>query len=128
MHLLRNGYKDCDIVKKEITRLVKIKEDNSIAKKKIYQLIIVLSTAYSEIDKMFIDEIKNAEDRKRYIITNYLCYYFPCISKICKTGSSCLHFNEQKSYGLIHYILNMKEHNIDWDYVINSLTIVSEKI
>jgi hypothetical protein len=127
LHLLRNGYKNCDTVKNEINRLVKIKDSNSTAKKKIYQLIIVLSTSYSEIDKMFIDEMKNAEDRKRYIITNYLFYYFPCISNICRTTSGCLHFQEKKKHGLIHYILNMKEH-IDWDYIINGLTNVSENI
>jgi hypothetical protein len=128
LHLLRNGYKDCDIVKNEINRLVTIKDSNSTAKKKIYQLIIVLSTSYSEIDKMFIDEMKSAEDRKRYIITNYLFYYFPCISNLCKTTSGCLHFKEKRKHGLIHYILNMKEHNIDWDRVINALTSVSETI
>lgn len=128
LHLLRNGYKNCDVVKKEINRLVTIKDSNSTAKKKIYQLIIVLSTSYSEIDKMFIDEMKSAEDRKRYIITNYLFYYFPCISNLCKTTSGCLHFKEKRKHGLIHYILNMKEHNIDWDRVINALTNVSENI
>ena len=126
LHLLRNGYKNCPVVKKELEKLVCYKDENSNTKKQIYQLMIVLNTAYSEIDKMFLDEIKTAEDRKRYLISNHLCYYLPCLSRCFKNTSSCCYHRETKGNGLIYFILNMKENAQDWGGIMTKVNEISE--
>ena len=57
----------------------------------IYETLITLSTAYIEVDRVFADEMANAEIRKRW----FLCLtFFPCISsfvpKLKKAKNSLL--------------------------------------
>ncbi len=128
LKLISTGYKKCKEVNGELKKLICYKDRNSGTKKQIYQLLIVLNTAYSEIDRMFLDEIKNAEDKKRYLITNQLCYYLPFIGRLFRRSSSCCYHRENKSTSLIYFILNMKDkEQHDWRSVMNNVNAVSEE-
>lgn len=126
LHLIKNGYKHCSVVKKELEKLICYKDENSSTKKQIYQLMIVLNTAYSEIDRMFLDEIKSAEDKKRYLISRHMCYYLPCLTRMFRNTSSCCYHTEKKGSGLIYFILNMKENEQNWGDIMEKVNEVSE--
>lgn len=126
LHLIRNGYNNCPIVKSELEKLICYKDENSSTKKQIYQIMIVLSTAYSEIDRMFLDEVKMAEDKKRYLLTSYLCYYLPFFTRIFRNTSSCCYHSEKRGNGLIYYILNLKEYEQDWSDIMKKVNSVSD--
>ena len=80
-----------NMIEFEIEKLIKYKTHTSERRKLIYETIITLSTAYIEIDKVFLDEMDNAEIRKKWC----LCLsFFPCITccipKLKKTKNSLL--------------------------------------
>lgn len=128
LKLLNTGYKKCKVVNAELKKLICYKDRNSGTKKEIYQLLIVLNTAYSEIDRMFLDEIKNAEDKKRYLITNHICYYLPFLACLFKNSSSCCYHREKKGNSLIYFILNIKDKETqDWNALLTRVNEVSEE-
>jgi hypothetical protein len=79
------------MIENEIDKLFKYKRLSVVKIQLIYETIITLSTAYIEIDKVFLDEMDNAEIKKNWCICLYL---FPCITccipKLKKTKNSLL--------------------------------------
>ncbi len=100
----------------ELNRLIGYKRENNKKKKKIYETMISLSSAYAEIDKMFSYEIEKAENKRRYFITENLCFYLPCIKNCIESiWNICLikSFAEQKRYfGLIHNIMWSRDESL----------------
>ena len=84
---------------------------------KIYDTLISLSSAYAEIDKMFSHEIEKAEQKRRYWITDNLCFYCPGI-KSCIDFLLCFCISRKNKYkgqhdvGLIHKIMWSKDEKI----------------
>ena len=80
-----------NMIEFEIEKLIKYKTHTSERRKLIYETIISLTTAYIEVDKVFIDEMRTAESRKKW----WCCLQvFPfitfCMPKLRKHNSSLL--------------------------------------
>ena len=56
------------MIENEIDKLFKYKRLSIVKSQLIYETIITLSTAYIEIDKVFLDEMDNAEIRKKWCL------------------------------------------------------------
>ena len=87
-NITRETYK---MIEDEIDRLFEYKKRSIKKTQLIYETLITLSTAYIEVDKVFADEMTNAETRKKW----FLCLtFFPCISsfvpKLKKAKNSLL--------------------------------------
>ena len=87
-NITRETYK---MIEEEIDRLFEYKKRSIKKTQLIYETLITLSTAYIEVDKVFADEMTNAETRKKW----FLCLtFFPCISsfvpKLKKAKNSLL--------------------------------------
>jgi hypothetical protein len=79
------------MIEEEIDRLFEYKKRSIKKTQLIYETLITLSTAYIEVDRVFADEMTNAETRKKWC----LCLtFFPCISsfvpKLKKAKNSLL--------------------------------------
>jgi hypothetical protein len=79
------------MIEAEIDRLFEYKKRSIKKIQLIYETLITLSTAYIEVDRVFADEMTNAETRKKWC----LCLtFFPCISsfvpKLKKAKNSLL--------------------------------------
>ena len=79
------------MIELEIEKLIKYKTHTSERRKLIYETIITLTTAYIEVDKVFIDEMRTAEHRKKW----WCCLHmFPfitcCMPKLRKHNSTLL--------------------------------------
>ena len=74
-HLTNSSKK---MIEDEIEKLIMHKKQSIERIKLIYETIITLTTAYIEIDRVFIDEMENAEIRKRWWL---LLHVFPCITR-----------------------------------------------
>ena len=116
---LLNYHKDENekIISEELDLLIYYKRENNRKKKKIYDTLISLSSAYAEIDKMFSHEIEKAEQKRRYWITDNLCFYCPGI-KNCLDFLLCFFISRKNKYkgqhdvGLIHKIMWSKDEKI----------------
>jgi hypothetical protein len=67
------------MIETELDNLIINKNRSILRRKIIYESIISLTTAYTEIDKIFIDEMKYAESRKAWGCFIYfipLSHYF----------------------------------------------------
>ena len=87
-NITRETYK---MIEDEIDRLFEYKKRSIKKTQLIYETLITLSTAYIEVDRVFADEMTNAETRKKW----FLCLtFFPCISsfvpKLKKAKNSLL--------------------------------------
>jgi len=87
-NITRETYK---MIEEEIDRLFEYKKRSIKKTQLIYETLITLSTAYIEVDRVFADEMTNAETRKKWC----LCLtFFPCISsfvpKLKKAKNSLL--------------------------------------
>jgi len=87
-NITRETYK---MIEEEIDRLFEYKKRSIKKTQLIYETLITLSTAYIEVDRVFADEMTNAETRKKW----FLCLtFFPCISsfvpKLKKAKNSLL--------------------------------------
>ncbi len=88
-------------VKDEITNILAFKNINHCKRKKLYEMIISLKSAYMEIDKLFTMELENDKIRNDYYIFSYLTPRYWCI-KDCKPPFKKLKGN------LLYKILNNK--------------------
>jgi len=97
----------------------------NLAKKKFINSIIYLKTAYIMIDRMFSQEILNAELRRKYCCSFFIYDCFPlCIKKlfiICNISSECclpINYKSDPTQGtLLEEILNF-----DNRYAIRGIT------
>ena len=79
------------MIEDEIEKLITHKKQSIDRIKLIYETIITLSTAYIEIDKVFMDEIENAEIRSRWWWSlHFFPYLVCCIPKLRKPKNSLL--------------------------------------
>ena len=79
------------MIENEIDKLFKYKRLSIVKSQLIYETIITLSTAYIEIDKVFLDEMDNAEIRKKWCLClSVLPCITCCIPKLKKTKNSLL--------------------------------------
>jgi hypothetical protein len=75
----------------EIEKLIKYKTHTSERRKLIYETIITLTTAYIEVDKVFIDEMKTAEIRKNWWCCLHIVPFITfCMPKLRKHNNSLL--------------------------------------
>jgi hypothetical protein len=63
---LLNSYPNSEAILNELERLFEFKRFNHIKRKKIYEQIISLKTAYMEIDKLFQTEIQNDKTKNQF--------------------------------------------------------------
>lgn len=79
------------MIEDEIDKLIIYKKQSIERLKLIYETIITLTTAYIEVDRVFMDEMENAERRKNWW---WCLQIFPCIicfmPKLKKTKNSLL--------------------------------------
>ena len=95
---MKNDISQCELLKYKdrYAQLV-------LAKKKFINNIIYLKTAFIMIDKMFSQEILNAEIRKRYCIRFFFYdYFFDIFCVFCNTRC-CLPANYKTDPILEHY-------------------------
>ena len=115
--IMKNNISDCELLKykSRYTELV-------LAKKKFINNIIYLKTAFIMIDKMFSQEILNAQIRKRYCIRFFFYdYFFDIFCLFCNTRC-CLPANyklDPISGTLLEEILNLNE-----SYITNGISDV----
>tara|TARA_Y100000591_G_scaffold142324_2_gene122284 strand:+ start:4467 stop:6176 length:1710 start_codon:yes stop_codon:yes gene_type:complete len=115
--IMKNNISDCELskYKARYTQLV-------LAKKKFINNIIYLKTAFIMIDKMFSQEILNAQIRKRYCIRFFFYdYFFDIFCLFCNTRC-CLPTNyklDPISGTLLEEILNLNE-----SYITNGISDV----
>lgn len=103
---LLNKHGNNESIIKELNCLFKFKEINHNKRKKLYEMIISLKSAYMEIDKLFATEIKNDKIKKDYCIG--FCYFpYSCCSKDCKPPLIKIKNN------LLYKILNNKSDIFD---------------
>ena len=104
------------MISDELDQLIYYKRENNRKKKKIYDTLISLSSAYAEIDKMFSHEIEKAEHKRRYWITDNLCFYCPGIKSLFDfLLCFCLSrrdISKKRDFGLIHKIMWTKDEKI----------------
>lgn len=115
--LIDNKYtEDEKTILEELDNLIFYKTENNKKKKKIYDTLISLSSAYAEIDKMFCHEIEKAEQKRRYWITDNLCFYCPGIKNVLDILLCfCTNRREtsrKRDFGLIHKIMWTKDEKI----------------
>ena len=115
--LIENKYtEDEKTILEELDNLIFYKTENNKKKKKIYDTLISLSSAYAEIDKMFCHEIEKAEQKRRYWITENLCFYCPGIKNVLDILLCfCMSRREtsrKRDFGLIHKIMWTKDEKI----------------
>tara|TARA_B100001287_G_C22685484_1_gene533221 strand:+ start:3821 stop:5713 length:1893 start_codon:yes stop_codon:yes gene_type:complete len=115
--LIENKYTDDEkTILEELDNLIFYKTENNKKKKKIYDTLISLSSAYAEIDKMFCHEIEKAEQKRRYWITENLCFYCPGIKNVLDVLLCfCINRREtsrKRDFGLIHKIMWTKDEKI----------------
>ena len=80
-----------NMIETEIDKLFKYKRLSIVKSQLISETIITLSTAYIEIDKLFLNEMYNAEIRKNWCICLFLFPYITCcIPKLKKPKNSLL--------------------------------------
>ena len=122
------------VILKELNKLIGYKKENNKKKKKIYETMISLSSAYAEIDKMFSYEIEKAENKRRYFITDNLCFYFPCIKNCIESiWNMCLFklkSEHKRDFGLIHKIMWSKNEGLSLNEIfdIDKIIINGESI
>ena len=122
------------VILKELNKLIGYKKENNKKKKKIYETMISLSSAYAEIDKMFSYEIEKAENKRRYFITDNLCFYFPCIKNCIESiWNMCLFklkSEHKRDFGLIHKIMCSKTEGLSLNEIfdIDKIMINGESI
>jgi hypothetical protein len=101
------------VITNELDQLIYYKRENNRKKKKIYDTLISLSSAYAEIDKMFSHEIEKAEQKRRYWITDNLCFYCPgikdCLDLLLCFCLSRRDISKKRDVGLIHKIMWTKD-------------------
>ena len=96
--------------------------------------MISLSSAYAEIDKMFSYEIEKAENKRRYFITENLCFYFPCIKNCIESiWNMCLFklkSEHKRDFGLIHKIMWSKNEGLSLNEIfdIDKIMINGESV
>ena len=122
------------VISKELNKLINYKKENNKKKKKIYETMISLSSAYAEIDKMFSYEIEKAENKRRYFITENLCFYFPCIKNCIESiWNMCLFklkSEHKRDFGLIHKIMWSKNEGLSLNEIfdIDKIMINGESV
>ena len=128
MRLINAYLKVNNLNKCEIDKIKKRYSQLSLIKKKYINNIIYLKTAYIMIDKMFTQEILNAQLRKKYFINFFFYDCFPlCIHKLfkyCNCNIDCClpkNFKSDPVDGtLLEEILNLSQTNS-----INNLNIIN---
>ena len=114
--LVYNKEENDKVISDELDQLIYYKRENNRKKKKIYDTLISLSSAYAEIDKMFSHEIEKAEHKRRYWITDNLCFYCPGIKSLFDfLLCFCLSrrdISKKRDLGLIHKIMWTKDEKI----------------
>jgi hypothetical protein len=79
------------MIEDEIDKLFDYKQKSVKKTQLIYETLITLSTAYIEVDKVFADEMFNAELRKKWCLClTCLPFMYFCIPKLRKTKNSLL--------------------------------------
>lgn len=121
--LLKNGYEDDKTITDELDDLIFYKKENNKKRKKIYETIISLSSAYAEINTMFSKEIEKAEDKRRYWVTENLCFYCPGFKKffdfiLCNFLRKHKYSSDDE-FGILNKILFTKEKQISYNDLIN---------
>lgn len=122
------------VILTELNRLIGYKKENNKKKKKIYETMISLSSAYAEIDKMFSYEIEKAENKRRYFISENLCFYCPCIKNCIESiWNMCLFklkSEHKRDFGLIHKIMCSKTEGLSLNEIfdIDKIMINGESI
>ena len=98
---LLNKYPKSKNLKQEISNILKFKDINHYKRKKLYEMIISLKSAYMEIDKLFSMELENDKIRNDYCIFRLISPTYWC-TKDCKPPLKKLKHN------LLYKILNNK--------------------
>jgi len=98
---LLNKYPKSKNLKEEISNILKFKDINHYKRKKLYEMIISLKSAYMEIDKLFSMELENDKIRNDYCIFRLISPTYWC-TKDCKPPLKKLKHN------LLYKILNNK--------------------
>tara|TARA_B100000900_G_scaffold415679_1_gene446560 strand:- start:1079 stop:2722 length:1644 start_codon:yes stop_codon:yes gene_type:complete len=98
---LLNKYPKSKNLKQEISNILKFKDINHYKRKKLYEMIISLKSAYMEIDKLFSMELDNDKIRNDYCIFRLISPTYWC-TKDCKPPLKKLKHN------LLYKILNNK--------------------
>ena len=123
-----------EVILTELNRLIGYKKENNKKKKKIYETMISLSSAYAEIDKMFSYEIEKAENKRRYFISENLCFYCPCIKNCIESiWNMCLFklkSEHKRDFGLIHKIMWSKNQGLSLNEIfdIDKIMINGESV
>lgn len=103
---LLNKHGNVSSIISELNKLFAFKQRNHNKRKKIYEMIISLKSAYMEIDKLFASEIKNDKIKKDYCIG--FCFFpYSCCIKECKPPLIKIKNN------LLYRILNNKSDIFD---------------
>ena len=98
---LLSRYPNSKNIQNEITNILAFKNINHSKRKKLYEMIISLKSAYMEIDKLFTMELENDKIRSDYFLFSYLSPRYWCMNN-CKPPFKKLKGN------LLYKILNNK--------------------
>ena len=98
---LLSRYPNSKNIQNEITNILDFKNINHSKRKKLYEMIISLKSAYMEIDKLFTMELENDKIRSDYFLFSYLSPRYWCLNN-CKPPFKKLKGN------LLYKILNNK--------------------
>ena len=98
---LLSRYPNSKNIQNEITNILAFKNINHSKRKKLYEMIISLKSAYMEIDKLFTMELENDKIRSDYFLFSYLSPRYWCLNN-CKPPFKKLKDN------LLYKILNNK--------------------
>lgn len=131
--LLKNNKFENDekIILDELDRLIFYKKENNKKRKKIYETLISLSSTYAEINKMFSCEIEKAEDKRRYWVTENMCFYCPGFKMIldfclcyCLRNKNRLGRHEE---GIINKIMSSKNESMRMEDIFDTDKIYYNK-
>jgi len=122
---------DEKIILDELDRLIFYKKENNKKRKKIYETLISLSSTYAEINKMFSCEIEKAEEKRRYWITENMCFYCPGF-KLALDFCLCYCLRNKKKLGtreqgIINKIMSTKNESMQMEDIFDTDKIYYNK-